>query len=291
MWAVFKRLFFYVKGHRVTALVILCLGAPASPFLYQLGSDFVGGRWSGGGVDLYLHSERLWRNEPVYFFYTSPDISNDERVVVPVELSVHNDSDKAANKVTLSIKYPKSSDRHRLPETAQRHSGSVSDKELTHDVNSSEKFAYSNYRLSFMPPRDSVSLVDGAFAVPVDKAGGSFVSLPLGLDVKASLSSETSASQEWELRYRAVLAQNSGQLRKWVEYDYGQRLARELREREGFWKYTWGWLSRKKVTVFGFYPQFNYVPGLKFYIPSQDPDEYKRFRFSPYSYELFFGGD
>jgi len=288
MWAKINFLFSYIRGHKVTTAVFVFLGASATSLIYQVGGDVVDGRWSAGGVSLYLHSAPLQRGEPIYLFYASPSLVNGERLIVPVELNVGNDSDKVADKVVLSIKFPKGSGRDLIPNDIQRYSGPISPKEVTLDVNSDHEFVYANHRVSYMPPRDHINFVDGAFSVPVARAGRSYLSFPSGMDIKASLSSVTRGSEEWELRYRAVSAENTNQLRDWVKFDYGQRLAREVREREGFLKYLWGWALSKKVTVFGFYPDYQYDPEKKVYFPSNNPKEYKMFRFSPYSRELIF---
>ncbi|MBA6060182.1 hypothetical protein [Pseudomonas juntendi] len=290
MWAKINFLFNCVKGHRITTAVVVFLGASATSLIYQVGGDIVDGRWSTDGVSLYLHSAPLRRGEPIYLFYASPSLVNGERLIVPVELNVGNDSDKVADKVLLTIKFPKGSGRDLIPNDIQRYSGPVSPKEVTLEVNANNEFVYANHRVSYMPPKDHINFIDGAFSVPVARAGRSYLSFPSGLDIKASLSSVTSSSKEWELRYRAVSAENTTQLRDWVKFDYGQRLAREFREREGFFKYVWGWALSKKVTVFGFYPDYQYDPKMKVYFPSNDPKEYKMFRFSPYSRELLFNG-
>ncbi|MCO7524845.1 hypothetical protein NJH54_10000 [Pseudomonas asiatica] len=288
MWAKINLLFGYIKSHKVTATIVLFLGAGATSLIYQVGGDIIEGRWSTGGVNLYLHSAPLQRGEPIYLFYASPSLANGERLIVPVELNVGNDSDKVSNKVVLSIRFPKAAGRDLIPNDIQRYNGSISPKEVTLEVNADKEFVYANHRVSYMPPKDHINFIDGAFSVPVARAGRSYLSFPSGMDVKATLSSVTSASEDWELRYRAVSAGNTNQLRDWVKFDYGQRLAREFREREGFVKYLWGWALSKKVTVFGFYPDYSYDPEKRVYFPSNDPKEYKMFRFSPYSRDLIF---
>ncbi|UXH38778.1 hypothetical protein [Pseudomonas promysalinigenes] len=264
------------------------LGAGATSFIYQVGGDILDGRWSSKGVALYLHSVPLQRGEPVYFFYGSPSLANGERLIVPVELTAQNESEKVAKRVALSLRYPKSSGRHMIPDNIFRSTGSINSEDVTLDVNASDEFVYANHRISYMPPKDHVNIVDGAFSVSVARAGWSYLSLPSGLDIKASMSSESSASEDWELRYRAVSAENINQLRDWINFDYGQRLAREFREREGFLKYLWGWALSKKVSVFGFNPNYSYDPAEKVYFPKDNPKQYKLFRFSPYSRDLIF---
>lgn len=288
MWAKVSSLFSYAKSHWITTLVTVVLGAGATPLIYQVGGDYLEGRWSSKGVTLYLHSVPLQRGEPVYFFYASPSLANGERLIVPVELAVQNESEKVVKRVALSLRYPKSSDRQEIPNDIFRSTGSISAKDVTLDVNASDEFVYANHRISYMPPKDHINFVDGAFSVSVARAGRSYLSFPSGLDVKASMSSESSASEDWELRYRAVSAENTNQLRDWVKFDYGQKLARELRESEGFLRYLWGWVVSKKVSVFGFYPSYSYEPKMKVYVPENNPKEYKVFRFSPYSRDLIF---
>lgn len=288
MWVKVLSLFSYAKSHWITTLVTVVLGAGATSFIYQVGGDILEGRWSSKGVTLYLHSVPLQRGEPIYFFYGSPDLANGERIIVPVELAAQNESDKVVKRVALSLRYPKSSDRQMISDDIFISTGSISSKDVTVDVNVSDEFVYANHRISYMPPKDHINFVDGAFSVSVTRAGRSYLSLPSGLDVKASMSSESSASEDWELRYRAVLAENTDQLLDWVKFDYGQKLAREFREREGFLKYFWGWALSKKVSVFGFYPNYSYDPVKKVYFPESNPKEYKVFRFSPYSRDLIF---
>lgn len=288
MWVRIKSFIGDIKNHKVISGLILFLGAGATSLAYQIAGDIVDGRWSAGGVKLYLHSAPLQRGQPIYLFYASPSLASGERLIVPVELNVGNDSDKVSEKVVLSIRFPKGAERNLIPNDIQRYNGPISPKEVTLEVNSDSEFVYANHRASYMPPRDHINFIDGAFSVPVARAGQSYLSFPSGMDIKATLSSVTSASEDWELRYRAVSAENTNQLRDWVRFDYGQRLAREFREREGFVKYLWGWMLSKKVTVFGFYPDYSYDPDERVYFPSSDPKEYKMFRFSPYSRDLIF---
>lgn len=290
MWTKVCSLFLYVETHWITTLATLVLGAGATSFIYQVGGDVVEGRWSSSGVSLYIHSVPIERGEPIYIFYASPDLAAGDRLIVPVELAVNNDSEKAAKRVVLSLRYPKGSDRQLIPEEVQAVTGSASPKDVTFDVNANDEFVYVNHRMSYMPPKDHMNFSDGAFSVRVDRAGMSYLSFPAGLDIKASLSSEASASEDWDLRYRAVLAKNISQLQEWVRFDYGQRIARELREREGFVKYFWGWLLSKKVYVYGLYPRFRYDGESRTYFPGGGKNEYKVFRFIPYSRDLLFDG-
>ncbi|BBP56309.1 hypothetical protein PHLH3_59350 [Pseudomonas sp. St386] len=283
-----ERFFAYVKAHKIATVVVLAM--PATPFIYQVAGDLSDGKWSGE-TTLYLHSEPLESDSPVYMFYASPRISESERIIVPVEVSVFNDSRKAAKSVNLSLKYDKATDRDKLPESAQTHSGSLVEADISHGTNIKDNYAYSNYRIALMPPADKISFMDGAFAIPnylgkdmpVHRSPGS------GLDVKISLSSETQSKGEWDIRYRGVIATDNKGIEDWIKQDYGDYIATELRQKEGFWRYLWRWVTATKVTVFSFSPKYRYHESQKIYVPRKDPEEYKGYRFSPYAKELIFG--
>ncbi|MEB0227281.1 hypothetical protein [Pseudomonas sp. 10S4] len=283
-----SKIFAYIKAHPIAAVVVLAM--PATPFVYQVVGDLSDGKWSGEAT-LYLHSEPLESNSPVYMFYASPTASESERIIVPVEVSVLNDSRKAAKSVNLSLRYVKATDRDKLPESAQTYSGSLGAADIMHDTNSSDSYVYSNYRIALMPPADKISFTDGAFAVPnyLRKDMPVYMSLGSGLDVKASLSSEMQSKHEWDIRYRGVVAKDNKGVGDWIKRDYGEYIAIELREKEGFWRYLWGWATATKVTVFSFSPKFRTDESHKIYVPIKNPEEYKGYRFSPYAKELIFG--
>lgn len=184
MWVKVLSLFSYAKSHWITTLVTVVLGAGATSFIYQVGGDILEGRWSSKGVTLYLHSVPLQRGEPIYFFYGSPDLANGERIIVPVELAAQNESDKVVKRVALSLRYPKSSDRQMISDDIFISTGSISSKDVTVDVNVSDEFVYANHRISYMPPKDHINFVDGAFSVSVTRAGRSYLSLPSGVSVR-----------------------------------------------------------------------------------------------------------
>ncbi|MGV8864922.1 MAG: hypothetical protein ACOH2T_27685 [Pseudomonas sp.] len=278
----------YIKAHPIAAVVVLAM--PATPFIYQVAGDLSDGKWSGEAT-LYLHSEPLESDSPVYMFYASPTVSESERIIVPVEVSVLNNSRKAAKSVNLSLKYVKATDRDKLPESAQTHSGSLGAADIMHDTNSNDSYVYSNYRIALMPPADKISFTDGAFAVPsyLGKDTPVYMSPGSGLDVNASLSSETQSKHEWDIRYRGVVAKDNKGVGDWIKRDYGEYIAIELREKEGFWRYLWGWATATKVTVFSFSPKFRTDESHKIYVPLKNPEEYKGYRFSPYAKELIFG--
>ena len=261
--------------------------ASMTPFLYQVIGDLVEGKWSGG-TEIYVHSERLPDNGPVYIFYTSPIVSELTRIIVPVEIKVVNDSKKAAKDVTLSIRYPKSSSRNELSEIAQTFSGSLSAKDVSVETNTDEKFAWANHKIKMMPPEDKINFVDGAFAVPVGNDTPSYKTTGLGLDVKVSLSSETDPAHGVELRYRGIVADSNKVIGSWLAEDYGQYVALDLRQRDGFWKYFWGWVTSEKITVFGFSTEYRLTENNAFIVPVRNPDEYKKYKFSPYVREFLF---
>lgn len=282
-----KKILIYVKTHPLTTIIIFILASPVTALVYQVVGDVHDGRWSSG-LAIYLHSEPLQSQNGIYVFYASPRVPSYSRLIIPVEVTAFNDSKKGVKKVALSLRYPLGSDRQKLPESWLTNSGTMSSNDTSHDLNASDKYVYSNYRVISMPPMDRINFSEGGFAVPTSRDVPAFHTQGLGFDIKVSISSEENAATEVDLRYRGVVAEDGKDVAEWLKKDYGVYIAQELRAREGFWGYLWGWMIFKKVTVFGMFPSFISLEDGKFFVPTKKPDDYKRYRFSPYFKEFIF---
>lgn len=258
------------------------------PHMYTVVGDVLDGKWSGE-TTLYIHSVPLRKDEPVYIFYTTPRLPEAARVMVPVEIALFNDSRKAAKNVVLTLKYDKATDRDKLAGVPHTYEGSLGPKELLSDVNSSVDYTYANHRMASMHPGDHVNVVDGAFALPNHTDTPTYKAPGMGLDVRASLSTDTQSSQEWDIRYRGIVASKNADILEWIRQDYGLYVAADLRRKEGFWGYLWGWALSKKIDIFSFSVKFGRDDSDRFVIPKAAPDEYKLYKFEPYVKEFIFG--
>lgn len=244
-----------------------------------------------GGLSLYLHSEKLEREEPTYIFFTAPPTSREIRALLPVESSVLNTSMQPEKKVTLSIRYPKQSNREMIPEEFIRHKGAMLADDVVHETNSDNDYSLSIYRANFLATDDRIGFPDASFIIPLPQDSN----LPTisiasqGLDVEFTAYSESRKPEEWQVRYRAVEARNINEMTWWVGSSYKPHIARVLRERLGFWRYFYGWATSKETTVYFFSPEFSYLRGLSIYSPTDWPKAYKGLKFSPYEREHIFG--
>jgi len=282
----FSRSINYIKSHPVAILILFL--APLVPHAYTVVGDFLGGKWSGE-TTLYIHSVPLRKGEPVYVFYTTPRLPEAAKIMVPVEIVLFNDSRKAAKNAVLTLKYDKATDRQKLAAIPHTYEGSLGPRELLSDVNSNYDFTYANHRMASMHPGDQVNVVDGAFALPNHTDTPSYKAPGMGLDVRASLSTDTQSSQGWDIRYRGVVASSNAQILEWVRQDYGLYVAADLRRKDGFWGYLWGWALSKKIDIFSFSVKFGRDDSERFFIPKAAPDEYKLYKFEPYVKEFIFG--
>ncbi len=244
-----------------------------------------------GGISLYLHSEKLERDEPTYIFFTAPPTSREIHALLPVESSVLNTSMQPEKKVTLSIRYPKQSNREMIPEEFIKHSGAMLADDVVHETNSDKKYSLSIYRATFLAADDRIGFPDASFIIPLPPDSNlPDISAPSqGLDVEFTVYSESRKPEEWQVRYRAVEARNVNEMTWWVANSYKPHMARLLRERLGFWRYLYGWATSEETTIYFFSPKFSYLRGLSIYSPTDWPKAYTGFKFSPYERELIFG--
>lgn len=244
-----------------------------------------------GGLSLYLHSEKLERAEPTYVFFTAPPTSREIHALLPVESSVVNTSMQPEKKVTLSIQYPKQSNREMIPEEFIKHSGAMLADDVVHETNSDKKYSLSIYRATFLAAEDRIGFPDASFIIPLPPDNNlPDTSVPSqGLDVEFTVYSESRKPEEWQVRYRAVEARNINEMTRWVNNSYKPHMARLLRERLGFWRYLYGWATSEETTVYFFSPKFSYLRGLSIYSPTDWPKAYTGFKFSPYERELILG--
>jgi hypothetical protein len=255
--------------------------------IYNITIDNVEGKW-GGPANLYLHSEPLDQNSPTYLFYAVPKGSRNARFLVPIQLSVLNDSRRPAQNATLSIRYDKRSDRSVISSEFIRSMGGRKSSDISHEFNAAGRYDHSIFRAAFLPPGEKASFVDGAFTSPID-FGDKFpilFSTGTGLDLRASIYSENNKTRDWDIRYRGIEVDNGNGIEWWVKNWYGKHVAIETRRTVGFWQYLYGLLVSKKITVYGFAPDFRSLNGGSIYLPGKSPDSYTGFKFSPYVWSL-----
>lgn len=284
-----KQVIAAIKRHPVLTTVIFVLGSPVTAFSYAFIADLVDGRWTGG-TEIYIHSEPLTGAEPVYLFYTSPRIPETFKIAVPVEVNVVNDSRKAAKNVTLSLRYPAASFLGAQYDDNTSFSGPHSAKDVWHDRNINAKYSYSNHRIILMTPKDNLDFVEGAYALPLGLDTPRFRTTGLGFDVQVSLSSETESARTKELRFRGVVADDNKGIATWLAQDYGRYVAMDLRNKDGLLQYLWGWITQRKITVYSFFTHYQLNVDGKLYVPMRNPEEYKKYKFSPYVKEFIFAG-
>ena len=282
-WGSFKSSLFWKIGAAIFGLAV---------FAYPFAKDYVSGVW-GGKLALSMHSERLIQDTTTFIFYAIPPDSDGRVFLVPVQLSIINDSNTLQNDATLSIRYEKSNKRPVITEDVMRASGIRTKSDVVHELNSDDNYDYSNYRVAFLPPGDKASFTDGAFSAPfeLDTRFPVLMATNDGLDIQVTTYSESDSRRRWDIHYRGVRVGDDKGLEWWVRRFYGTQVAIELRKSSGFWRYFYGWITSKEIVVYGFSPSFQHVPNSEIYMPLTFPKKYEGFKFSPYVGNLLFDFD
>ncbi len=255
--------------------------------LYPYYMDYAEGKW-GGGIGLSILSADIPENEVVYIFYSTPEKAKDKNLMIPVQLTIINDSNVSVDDVTLSLKYKKENFRSILDEKFNIHSGSRLKSEVSHELSSSSKNDFSTYQVKYLPKGGKFSITDGAFSSKVDYGEGFPVlySAMNGIDIEATTFSKKDAERKWLLKYRGVDVRDNNGIEWWIKEWYGKDIAIDVRRSKGFFQYLIGLIYSKDIIVYSFSPNFSYAKGWDVYIPTADVELYKGYKFNPYVWSL-----
>jgi hypothetical protein len=279
-----------IKKHK--AFIFACLIISLLNYAYPYVMDYKDGKW-GGEIKLKLGSAELREKEPTYLFYPIPEGAREAKFMLPVQLSVHNQSKKADKNIRMSLAYDKSSKRSVIPEGFMTYSGRGFKSDVMHELNSTNSHDYSNYQVEFLPVDGSRGITDGAFTSKMVLGNDFFIpfSTGTGLDVNVITYSENDTEREWFIRYRGVDVIDSKGLELWVRNWYGKQIAIEIRRESGFWNYLFGLFWTKNIVIYGLSPEFQYIENYNLYIPKEDLKNYTGFEFNPYVWSLLLDFD
>ncbi|MBV1788350.1 hypothetical protein KQ940_09805 [Marinobacterium sp. D7] len=224
------------------------------------------------------------------YFFSTPNSERNSRYMVPVQLTIFNEFNNFEENASLSLKYSKVNGRSILDEKYIKYTGIRSKHEVKHELNISDKFDYSLYKVDYLTKNGDLRITDGAFTSRIDYGDKFpvFFELGQGLDVEATVYSKRDIERKWSLKYRAVNVRSSDDLEWWVKDYYGKSIALDLRQELSFFRYLRGIIFGSKITIYGFEPKLIQVPENNLYIPKEDLSRYKIFRFDPYIARLLF---
>ena len=170
------------------------------------------------------------------------------------------------------------------------HSGTRTNSEVSHEINSSKTHDYSLHQIDYLPKGGDFSISDAAFTSKVDYNQRFPVIFEMGqeLNVEAILYSKGDKERTWDIRYRAVNVRSGKDLEQWVKQYYGKSIALELRRELTFFQYLKRLIFGKSITIYGFEPDFHELTKNELYMPKDDLKIYKGFVFNPYLFKLLF---
>lgn len=291
----FRLLFDWIKSHYIRSaglIVVFSFLIHTGENIYPFIMDHAEGKW-GGEIVLGLQNEAFSKNSPTYIFFSIPSNANEARLLIPINLSVRNDSKKADSNVSLSIAYNKANNRAAISEEFIKHAADRPASDVSHELHSSDLYDYSDYRVKFLSAGDSVAFSEGAFtsSVPLDNKMLPLFTTGTGVNIKVSTYSQNDIKREWNIHYKGIRIDSDKGVEAWLRNWYGKQIAIEIREDSGFWNYLYGLLSSKDIVIYWFLPDYNFLQQQNLYIPKNSPREYKGFKFDPYVWSLLFDFD
>lgn len=231
----------------------------------------------------------LSQDEPTYFFFSMPRDAEDARYLVPVHLNVQNTANVKDGQVNLALGYDRDNFRRLIPAEVIKNEGRRPKEELSYQVSSGNEQDIVKYKIAFLSPHDSQSFSDGAFATRMmpDPNAPMIFNSGVGLDVSITTYSERDTRRQWNVRYRGLRAPDDAGIQQVMKDWYAKQLAFEIRRNSGFWGYIPKLIFQKEVTMYGYSPDFRFIPNLNTFVPTKMPNAYA-YRVKPYSWKLLF---
>lgn len=231
----------------------------------------------------------LNKDEPTYFFFSMPKDAESARYLLPVHLELTNTSKTSVDEVRMIITYDHKYFRSMLPEEAMTHDVSRPTGEQNYEVKSDSAHDYVTFSATFLSPQVTRSFTDGAFATRIsDKKAPMLFNSGVGLDVKVNTYSKNDTSRDWNIRYRGLRVKNDTGIELVMKNWYAKQLALEIRRESGFWGYISKLLWQKEIMMYGYSPNFRFIPSQNVFIPVSAPKQFTGYRVWPYSWQLLF---
>jgi hypothetical protein len=261
-------------------------------FIYPKYLDYREGKLDGELV-LTLDGVPLNSTIPTYIFFPSGKAKDGDKFLIPVQVALKNEAKTKATEVTLSTRYEKQANRGVLTALlGQMHAGPRMLSDLSSEVNGNANYDYSVQRIKYLPPQEKFVLSEGAMSYSIPPTLKTYEPLLFnafqGMDVQITASSERDEPSRWDLRYRAVRADNMGHINKIVQEFYVKQLAIDLRRQLSTTEYFWRILFGNKVRVVSYAPSQSYISEMALFFPQGVPKEYVYFEFDPYKWQLLF---
>src|SRR5690606_19005653 len=202
----------------------------------------------------------LDKSSPTYFFFNISEVKDDAKYALPIRVKLNNNSDFRADSVTLTFQYNRMHLRHILPNEAFTENPKRLSNQQHYEVKHDGKFDYAIYSNSFMPPYESFTVTDAAFAtrIPYDPNAPILYNSWIGLDTKISVRSQQEKEQEWQIRYRGLSVPTHNDVIQVMKKFYIPQIAFEIRKESNFFEYAWKLLFGRKIAVYSYSPKFNY---------------------------------
>ncbi|WP_157870652.1 hypothetical protein [Azospira oryzae] len=232
----------------------------------------------------------LNEDRPTYFFFKVPKGTEYSRYVLPVQLKLTNTSNLFDDEVRMVISYDRKYLRAEIPEEAMKHDMSRPTGEQRYEISTDDTNDYVKYSTTFLSPKTSRSFSDGAFAtqIPRDFQDPLLFNSGVGLDINVSTYSKSDIERGWNIRYRGLQVQNDAEISEVIIKWYTQQLAYEIRKESGFWGYIPKLIFQKSVMMYGYSPDFKFIPGMNVFVPASKPKQISIYQVWPYSIQLLF---
>lgn len=273
---------------RLTSICIFAIAV--MEFIYPKYFDYREGKLDGE-LALTLDGVPLNSTIPTSVFFPAGKAKDGERFLIPIKVILKNAAKTKASEVTLSARYKKEANRGVLNALlGQMHAGPRMLSDLSSEVNGNASYDYAVQRIKYLPPQEEFVLSEGAMSYSLPPTLKAYEPLLFnsfeGVDVQITASSEQDEPSRWDLRYRAVRADDMGQINSIVHEFYVKQLAIDLRKQLSKSEYLWRILFGKKVRVVSYAPAYVYIPELALFVPPGEPKDYVYFEYDPYKWAL-----
>lgn len=268
---------------------IIAAGFAAASYFHQVDADEREGKLGGQLLLSVGDNGPLNAAAPTYFFFSMPKDGEGARYLVPIRFKLLNTANVHDNRVNLSIEYERINNRRLIPKEVIKFNGKRPAQELSYEISSGDKYDVVKYSIAFLSPHDSQSFSDGAFATRMayDPKAPLLFNSGTGLDMIVETYSERDIPRQWNIRYRGLTVPDNAGIQQVMKNWYIPQLAFEIRRDTGFWAYIPKLLLKKEVIIYGYSPDFRFIPDMNTFIPQKMPDAFG-LRVKPYSWRLLF---